>query len=293
MEPDYVKLKEIKPALSGYIREALDLLKEDPVPGDKAVHDIRVMMKKSRAVMKLIISQVETETFEREYDTFREVGRIMRLWRDTSVHRKTLKDLKKEYPKIFSRALENKKLEELLFISSKPAEQTQELNDQIDSLNELLNKSGYRIRFQSLEKLDPRLLLAELDGSFKQAVHRYMKCRNKPIPSNVHEFRKKAKDFLYQLYFFKPLNPSAVKDVEKRIDNITQNLGKYNDLDQLIKTLEYKYKAKSDSQALDELILMIRSEQDRYLSRVWPAAYKVFSPGQNIVNVLGFKILMI
>lgn len=293
MEPDYVKLKEIKPALSDYIREALELLKKDPVPDDKAVHDIRVLMKKSRAVMKLIISQVEAESFEREYGAFREVGRIMRLWRDTSVHRKTLKDLKKEYPKIFSRARENRKMEELLLRSNQPADQTQELNDQIASINELLNKSGYRIRFQSLEKLDPRLLITELDGSFKQASHRYMKCRNNPRASNIHEFRKKAKDFLYQLYFFRPLNQSAVKNVEKRIENLTQNLGKYNDLDQLIRTLEYKYKAKSDSQALDELILMIRNEQDRYLLRVWPAAYKVFCPGQSIINVLGFKILMI
>jgi CHAD domain-containing protein len=250
-------------------------------------------MKKSRAVMKLIISQVDEESFEREYGTFREVGRIMRLWRDTSVHRKTLKDLKKEYPKIFTQARENKKLEELLLRSNKAAEPTPEIYDQIATIGELLNKSGYRIRFQSLEKPDPRLLLTELDGSFKQASHSYMKCRNNPKPSNLHEFRKKAKDFLYQLYFFRPLNQSAVKNVEKRIENLTQNLGKYNDLDQLIRSLDYKYKAKSDSQTLDELIIMIRAEQDRYLSRLWPAAYKVFCPGQNIINVLGFKILMI
>jgi CHAD domain-containing protein len=293
MEPDYVKLKEIKPALSDYIREAQELLKKDTVPDDKAVHDIRVLMKKSRAVMKLIISQVDEESFEREYGTFREVGRIMRLWRDTSVHRKTLKDLKKEYPKIFTQARENKKLEELLLRSNKAAEPTPEIYDQIATIGELLNKSGYRIRFQSLEKPDPRLLLTELDGSFKQASHSYMKCRNNPKPSNLHEFRKKAKDFLYQLYFFRPLNQSAVKNVEKRIENLTQNLGKYNDLDQLIRSLDYKYKAKSDSQTLDELIIMIRDEQDRYLSRLWPAAYKVFCPGQNIINVLGFKILMI
>jgi CHAD domain-containing protein len=293
MEPDYVKLKEIKPALSDYIREALELLKKDTVPDDKAVHDIRVLMKKSRAVMKLIISQVDEESFEREYGTFREVGRIMRLWRDTSVHRKTLKDLKKEYPKIFTQARENKKLEELLLRSNKAAEPTPEIYDQIATIGELLNKSGYRIRFQSLEKPDPRLLLTELDGSFKQASHSYMKCRNNPKPSNLHEFRKKAKDFLYQLYFFRPLNQSAVKNVEKRIENLTQNLGKYNDLDQLIRSLDYKYKAISDSQTLDELIIMIRAEQDRYLSRLWPAAYKVFCPGQNIINVLGFKILMI
>jgi hypothetical protein len=44
---------------------------------------------------------------------------------------------------------------------------------------------------------------------------------------------------------------------------------------------------------MDELIILIRQEQDRYLSRVWTAAYKIFKPGRQLVNVLGFRILTI
>ena len=293
MEPEYVKLKEIKPALSAYIREAQSLLKRTPVPDDKAVHDIRVLMKKSRAVMKLLISQVEKDSFIREYGDFRDVGRIMRLWRETSVHRKTLKDLKKDYPKIFSAARENKKLEDLLQSVNAPADPAPELSSDIEKIEELLNKSGYRIRFQSLEKIDPKLLLTELDRSYRLASDKYLASRNNTKPSNIHEFRKKTKDFLYQLYFFRPLNPSGVKNIEKRLDNLTQNLGRYNDLAQLIITLGYKYRDATNTEGLDELIIMIRKEQDRYLARVWPAAYKIFCPGQKLINVLGFKILMI
>jgi CHAD domain-containing protein len=111
--------------------------------------------------------------------------------------------------------------------------------------------------------------------------------------NDLHEFRKKAKDFLYQLYFFRPLNPRVVKDLEKKLDGLAQNLGKYNDLNQLVKALDYKYPDDKNLPAMDELIIKIREAQDLYLAKVWPSAYKIFCPGQKLVNVLGFKLLVI
>jgi CHAD domain-containing protein len=109
----------------------------------------------------------------------------------------------------------------------------------------------------------------------------------------MHKFRKKAKDFLYQLYIFRSLNQSVIKSLEKKLDSMTQNLGKFNDLDQTIKALGYSYKEASNLPAMDELIVKIREKQDRFLSKVWPSAYQIFCPGQKLVNVLGFKLLVI
>jgi CHAD domain-containing protein len=131
MELDFVKLKEIKPALSSYIRETQTLLKLAPVPDEKSVHDIRVLMKKSRAVMKLIASQMDEESFNREYLAFREVGRITHSWRESSVHRKTLKDLKKEYPEIFTLLGANSKLELLMKKSEIPEEPLPDMKEDI------------------------------------------------------------------------------------------------------------------------------------------------------------------
>ena len=293
MEPDYVKLKDIKPALAGYIRDAQILLGKAPVPDDVAVHDVRVLMKRARAVMKLIGSQTGRESYERNYGTFREVGRILCLWRETSVHRKTLKDLRKKKPKVFSALEGNKQLELLMLKAEAPSGPTPEIKKDLDQIHDLLNKAGFRIRFQSLDKLDARQLLGELDSTYKNVADKYLAARNNLKPENLHEFRKKAKDFLYQLYFFRPLNPPVVKALEKKLDALTQGLGKYNDLSQLIKTLGYKYSGPGASPALDELIVIIRQEQDKNLSRVWPLAYKIFCPGQKLVNILGYRILMI
>jgi len=293
MDFDYVKLKEIKPALAGYIRESQTLLKISVVPDEKVVHDVRVLMKKSRAVLKLAGPQLDKESFNRDILAFREVGRIMRSWRETSVHRKTLKELRKEYQGIFSRLQENEKLVALLKKTEPVQERPGEIKAGLEEIDDLLNRAGYRIRFQSMNKIDPQLLIKELELTYINVVDTYLTCRNNPKQENLHEFRKKAKDFLYQLYFFKPLNTSVVKSLEKKLDTMTQNLGKFNDFAQLIKTLGYKYDHTSDLPALDELIVKIREEQDKYLTNVWPIAYKIFCPGQKLVNVLGFRLLVI
>ena len=293
MELDYVKLKEIKPALAGYIRESQTLLKISVLPDEKVVHDVRVLMKKSRAVLKLAAPQLDKELFDRDILAFREVGRIMCLWRETSVHRRTLKELRKEYPGIFSMLQVNQKLVALLKKTEPVQEPSEEIKKGLEQIDDLLNRAGYRIRFQSMNKIDPQLLIKELERTYTNVVDIYLTCRNSQKPDDLHEFRKKAKDFLYQLYFFRPLNPSTVKALEKKLDSMTQNLGKFNDLTQLIKTLDYKYPDNSNLPAMDELIVKIREKQDRYLAKVWPIAYKVFCPGQKLVNVLGFKLLVI
>jgi CHAD domain-containing protein len=291
MELDYVKLKDIKPALAGYISDAQILLKKSPIPDEDAVHDIRVLLKEARATVRLLNSQVDDELFIKENDAYREISKMMASSRETSVQRKTLKQLKKDNKALFARLLENEKVQKLLV---KPEPSTSEDEHlKTEQINELLGKAAFRLRFYTLDKLNPQLLLQQLEKAYIIAAENYMKCRINPKPSALHEFRKRSKDFLYQLYFFRPLNPVLIKDLEKKLDNITQNLGKYNDLSQIIRMLEYKYGSPDNSEAIDELIVVINNRQDEFLAKIWPQAYKVFCPGRKLVNLLGYRLLVI
>jgi CHAD domain-containing protein len=293
MKPGYVKLKDIKPAIIGYVREAELLYGTTEFPGDKAIHDVRVLMKKARSVLRLINKQIDQESSGREEKALREVGRIARSWRETSVMRKTLKELKKSYPDLFTRLADNEKLNTIL---KKPdALQQHSLMEEkaLDEAKVILRKSVYRIRFVQMTNLDPRLLLAELETTYNRAANMYLISRNYKKTSNLHELRKVSKDFLYQLWFFRPLNTSVIKSLEKKLDSFTRDLGKFNDLAQLLKELDYKYEYTAKPPAVDELAVIIRDEQDRLLARVWPLAHKIFCPGQNLTNLLGFKVLMI
>ena len=293
MELDYVKLKQIKPAIATYIRESRALLNKSAIPDDRAVHDVRVLMKKSRAILKLAAPQLDRAYHDRNMADLRGVGKMICSLREASVQRKTLKILRKEYPDIFSQLHENEVLSHLLEKQVPIAEPSDEIKAELEHIDIILNKTGYRIRFQSMNIIDPQTLLKELEFTFIKVTDIYLLCRNNPKPETMHEFRKKAKDFLYQLYIFRSLNPSVIKVLEKKLASMTQNLGKFNDLDQTIIALGYSYKAASNPPAMDELIVKIREKQDRYLSKVWPSAYQIFCPGQKLVNVLGFKLLVI
>ncbi len=293
MEPAYVKLKEIKPAVSGYIRDSQLLLKGSEIPGPKAVHDVRVLLKKSRALLKLASPQLDKALFEKDISDLRETGRMMSSWREASVQRKILKDFRKEYPDIIAHLHEYDKLNYLLARDDSSPEHDAGKKASLEQMQVLLNKTGYRIRFQSMKHIDPHLLLKRLESTYESVSAIYLACRNNPKTRALHYFRKKSKDFLYQLSIFRALNPSVIKTIEKKLDSLTQNLGKFNDHAQLIRALEYDYKDAGNPPALDELVIKIRERQERYLGKVWPSAFQVFCPGQKLVNLLGFKLLTI
>jgi CHAD domain-containing protein len=289
MNQENIQIKEIKPFLSGYITKARLLLKHDPVPDDDAVHDIRVLMKKSRAVLKLVGSSLETELYAKDLQDLRRVGQIMSEWRDISVHRKTLKVLKKEYKVIFAKL---EVIERITILMKKPdviVMPDEVMKKGIDEIDDLLSRTGYRVRFHQMQKIDPAALLKQLEITYGIIRNVYLECINRTRPERVHELRKCSKDFLYQLYFFRPLNPAKVKSLEKRVERLTVFLGRYNDLYQLLKTIGYVYPDESNLPELDQIVIKIREKQDRYLSEVWPLAFKCFCPGTELVNLLGLN----
>ncbi len=293
MEQETIRIREIKPVLTEYISKSKELLGKSSVPDDDAVHDIRVFMKRARAVLRLTGTLLENDLTARDLESLKMVGRIMSTWRDTTVQRKTLRDLRKKYRHIFSQLESDEKITSLIRKPLKAEGTDEEKKPGIAEIDDLLNKTYFRIRFYQMQSVNHSDLLLNFEQSFEKVRKIYLECRNQVKPELVHEFRKRSKDFLYQLYFFRPLNPPAIKSVEKRLDRMTMNLGKYNDLCQLLDAIGYVYPGQSDNPAMDELALRIRDKQDLYLSKAWNDAYKCFHPGAKLADLLGITILVI
>jgi hypothetical protein len=83
------------------------------------------------------------------------------------------------------------------------------------------------------------------------------------------------------------LNTRVIKKLEEKLDIMTNNLGKVNDLGQLLKALDYKYPGQPNDPAMNELMVRIRERQDIYLQRIWPVASKFFMPGRNFLDLHG------
>jgi CHAD domain-containing protein len=293
MEPDNIKLKEIKPVLSSFISRSQKLLQKSDIPDEKAVHDVRVLMKQSKAIIKLVSPLCDMSFFDRDTIDFTNVGKSLAGLRSYTVFRKVLKDLKKEYSGFSNLASENKFISSFSGKTELVPDEIVQIKDLVLHDLDLLKNAGFRIRFQPMKDIDPNELFKQLEKTFLTASDLYIKSRYNLKPSSLHRFRKCVKDLQCQLYFFRPLNPGVVKSVEKKLGIISQNLGRYNDLNQLVKALGYSYPNEKNSPVLDEFILIIRGRQDYYLSKMWPAAFKIFCPGKRLANIFGFKLLII
>lgn len=290
---NYVQIKDLKPAMSEYLHDSLLLSDPSNIYNDKTVHDIRVLMKKLKAALKLAGPMLDKEAFLREYQAYREVGSILANWRETTVHRKLLKDIRKRYPKIMNPLADNEKIAQIIKKQEPDDETTAQITENFQKIHEILRKSSYRIRFMNLENPDVEKILIELEKCYDVTKEKYLIARNNPKPQNLHEFRKRAKDLMYQLFFFRPLKPSSVKSLEKRLDNITQNLGKFNDISFLKKYLGYKYPSVEKNPFMDELMIILYHEQEKHMFKTWPAAYRIFRPSATLMDLLGFSITAI
>jgi CHAD domain-containing protein len=289
-EKETKQFRELKPALTGYIRDSLVLLRQLPVPDDAAIHDIRVLMKRQRATIKLVKPLLDEKSYRREYLAGREVGRILCSWREMSVLYKTAKALKKENPKLFIKLWDNETIQNLLRKPYSTWTNAGEQSKSVKVIRAQLNKAQYRVRFLNLKEPDISLLMEELGRNYLIAAKAYLDCRNDPRQRLLHEFRKKSKTLMYQLYYFRHLNQPAIKSLEKKLDYLTQNLGKYNDLAQITGMIGYKYGNPGNSPVLDELAVVIRDKQDKYLSKVWPTAYRIFAPGKFPGDLQGLTV---
>lgn len=281
--------KDIKLSMAGWFSGSLELLAGQPVPGDEAIHDVRVLMKKHRAAVKLVKHLLDDDVYRREYGAARETGRMLASWRESAVLRKTVRGLKRDNPELFVRLHDNEKIQRLL---RKPYSTWDEAGVKTKTVSEVadrLRKAQYRLRFLSLKEPDMRQLVEGLEESHEAAAAAYLACRNKPAPGLLHEFRKKSKTFMYQLVFFRHLDQPAVKQIEKKLNTMTQNLGRYNDLVQVMMHTEYRFGAAGNTDTDDELAVVIRDRQDKYLQKVWPVAYRIFAPGRKLQDLLGIS----
>jgi len=289
MLTEKTKKATVKSSLCEYIREAEEMLDPSLIPDEKCVHDVRVLLKKARASLKLLEALFDIKSYEREYAALREAGRLMGSWRESSVNRKLLKGYKKKYPEIFVSLADNEKISGILAGMEKDRLHGQDSGNELERIISILHRSLYRIRFHRLDEGTNGLVFSGLTRSFDTVSAYYMNARLNPKSRNLHNFRKKNKDLLYQLYFFREPDPQAVRRLEKKVESLARLLGKYNDNAVLLETIGYRFSPGKIPDSLDLLAVRIKQEQDGYLNKIWPLAFSLFRPGQKPGDLPGLK----
>lgn len=216
------------------IADLSDNLAADPV---KAVHHARKAVKKERSLLRLSRDLLSRGERRRMNAALRDAGRKLSAARDAAVMIQAVDDLAGRYagqlPKRTFNAIKthlDAQAEVPRASLSDPAV-TGEVVDELKALRRdvehwYLTRGGWEAIGGGLQR------------SYERGRDAYRRASKKPTAKNLHEWRKRGKDFWYHLRLLEPAAPGIIRGQAKAAHELSDLLGDDHDLVVLRESLE-------------------------------------------------------
>jgi CHAD domain-containing protein len=207
--------------LKGIADRAQALIESDTA-GAEPVHESRVLIKRTRALLWFARPALSQALFNRSKDQLRKAAQLLSAQRDLRVTEFTLEKIGKEAPPSDRGAV----VETLKQLKEKPVQIAKE-KESLDQAMRLL------IQLTSAIKVPKNAKWPEVSDRVDKAHRAERKAAKKAKKTqddlDIHAWRKKAKRLLYELELGQGNGASHKKRVLKDADELQDQLGKHQD----------------------------------------------------------------
>jgi CHAD domain-containing protein len=242
----------IRRILSEQLRDAVDVLSQSGGSLEKAVHEARRCIKRTRSVLRLIEFAIP-KTYSRENSRLRKVGRSLSELRDSHALLETLEGLeeRKRADGAKDRAFENAHA----FLESRGAQIAQQMTEGgMERSVARLKDALAHVEKLTYTKVDTKGIAKSLYQSVKRGMKAFTAAEEDPEPEKFHEWRKRAKDLRFQLSLLSELRPD-LQEYSQTAKELEQLLGDDHNLAVLVDLLrEADGSEGSDFRALHQRI---------------------------------------
>jgi CHAD domain-containing protein len=247
-----LKLREplpdgLKRVFRDQIDSALQLCRHPAKERGVTVHEVRKHLKKLRAAMRLAVGEVGKNQHAREDRCVREIGRLVSDLRDSQVRLQTLIQLRDEAAK-GSAKKPFPRVEELLLLERESFSAA--FADWQKQAIPRLERVGERLAKWPLDGITWKQICGAVGKIYKRGQRGLAKTIKKPVPENLHAWRKRVKDLWYQLRILQPLNRVVLEEMARNAELLGELLGREHDFDFLLARLD---KESGDEALKDEL----------------------------------------
>ncbi len=221
--------KGIKRIASEQIEKAIsELSATDELGVDKAVHQVRKRLKKTRAIVRLVRDSLGKKSYKRENARFRDLGRNLASLRDGKVQIEALNKLTTHFDDIAPETFTDVRQE--LQVNYR-REYQQVLNEAIlISVKNQLKDTKDAIADWKIEANDWSAIDKSLQRVYKQGYKGLDQSRSKPTAENLHQWRKQVKYLRYQLEVLSQIWSEMMTEWVDQTHNISDYLGEDHDL---------------------------------------------------------------
>ena len=226
------------------------------------VHETRKHLKRARAALRLLCGAVSREEFARMNKKLRRVADLISDIRDAEVRFQTMRHLGQllriEDDDIVQEAQAFLGLELESFLAA--------FSDWKEEAARRLKKVRSGMKDWPVDCLTCKQIGQTVQQTYKRGRKNLRKANATPTAENFHEFRKHAKELMYQLRILQPLHPPLFQQLVSQLEIITEKLGSAHDLAFLERRLIKHKRHGADDRAagaLSELIGLREKELQR------------------------------
>jgi CYTH domain-containing protein/CHAD domain-containing protein len=201
---------------------------EDP---SACIHAARKDLKKLRAVIRLLRRELGDELYRAENDRCREAGKLLSPSRDAEVKVETLESLRERCSGRLAPADTSAWLDALRQERDDAVGQAREGDaDALRTALAIVEERRARIRAWPLRTGSWKLVGPGIGRAYRRGKREMRGAAEDPSGTNMHEWRKRAKDLWYHLRILRDARPEALHDSLGLADELAGVLGDHHDL---------------------------------------------------------------
>jgi len=265
------------------IAKAIDSLQATKL-SDKRVHEARKQLKRARATLRLLRDSISDAAYRRENADLRDAARPLSEVRDGKALLEALDGLVETFGAP-ARALPVDGLKRALRRQrSEARSRVLHGSGKVRSQRAALRKCRARMARNTNDDRGWKVIGAGIKRTYRCGYKALAAAQSNSSMERLHEWRKQAKYFRYQLQILQPLWPAIIGELGEQAHKLTNALGKNHDLAVLRdKVMESEDEALNDAtrEALIALIDRRRAElRDRAFllgQRIYEETPKVFA----------------
>lgn len=234
-------------------RLSADVKKED----SEAVHDARKELKFLRSTLRMLKPGTGAHFYRTENRAMQRAGRALAPMRDVDVLVKTLEQLRCCCHGKAALVAFGKLRSELLRRRRRVFRQRRKL---IREGREVLAAARKRVKDWPLEKVKWKDINRGIRRTYKQGAEAFRLAEKTPLPANMHEWRKRAKNLWQQIMILKPIQPERLGALETKMKRLGDYLGDAHDM-VLLEAAILRTELDKENRNLIEKLIQVRKDK--------------------------------
>ena len=222
--------KGIKRIAKEQIDKAIsDLSVTDEISVDRAVHQARKRLKKTRAVVRLVRDRIGKDLYKQENARYRDLGRKLANLRDAKVQIGTLDNLTARFRNAIAEDAFKDIRRELQIDYRREYQRVLDEGTIVSVKNELKD-AKMQIDDWKIKSSDWKAVDKSLKRVYKRGYKGLNTAMSEPTAENLHDWRKRVKYLRYHLSILRPIWSEIIEEWVDRTHDLSDCLGEDHDL---------------------------------------------------------------